>query len=253
MSAYGSLIFTFLVSMTYAVVAPLISPFAFMIFGLAYVVLKYQHIHVYETKIESGGSWWPRVFSMLCICIGAFQLMTFCCIYLIAGKRATKVYAPLSAWLIFVSFVFTVIFHYYVKGKFMALSSVMKESIPPKEHEELGHHVSDPAFYQPLEKVWMKPEFVSKWKKENTSSYDSTVNYLVKTVPSGAMVLQHRLFHLSRNMAMIKQSEWTVEKSGMSPPPEWTSALYDEQSQTPLEHVGSSETLKDCDQEWQEL
>ena len=74
---YGVVILPFLTGLCYSLVAPLIVPLVALTMGGAYVTLKYQIFYVYETKNESHGIWWPRVFNLACIILALFQLTTF--------------------------------------------------------------------------------------------------------------------------------------------------------------------------------
>ena len=74
---YGYLITVFLITLCYAAVAPLIVPFGALIFCVGYVTFKYQLLYVYETKIESGGKWWPKIFNLIIACLLMMQFSTF--------------------------------------------------------------------------------------------------------------------------------------------------------------------------------
>ncbi|KAJ1548292.1 hypothetical protein HK405_003793 [Cladochytrium tenue] len=78
---YGSLIMGYLIALTFAVVAPLILPFAVIYFTLVFVIMKYQFLYVYENREETGGTWWPKVYNLLTIGIGFFQTFTFVVIF----------------------------------------------------------------------------------------------------------------------------------------------------------------------------
>ena len=67
MRTYAVLIFVFFSCITYVLVQPLIIPLAAIFFWIAYTVCKYQLHYVYENKTETGGSWFPVIFLLLCI------------------------------------------------------------------------------------------------------------------------------------------------------------------------------------------
>ena len=61
-SYYNYALFYVTIALSYATIAPLVSPFALLYFTISYAVHKYDMMYVYFTRNESGGSMW-RVFS----------------------------------------------------------------------------------------------------------------------------------------------------------------------------------------------
>jgi Calcium-dependent channel, 7TM region, putative phosphate len=51
--------------------------FATLFFWVFFVVSKYQLYYVFDTEIETGGSWFPRVFLLRCVSMMCYQLFTF--------------------------------------------------------------------------------------------------------------------------------------------------------------------------------
>ncbi|KAI9197374.1 uncharacterized protein BJ171DRAFT_520098 [Polychytrium aggregatum] len=74
--AYSNLLLIFLLGSTYCIIAPLTTVFAFIVFYVAYLVMRYQLSFVYETEMETGGSWWPKVSNLLLLCFGFWQTIT---------------------------------------------------------------------------------------------------------------------------------------------------------------------------------
>lgn len=62
-TVYPQDLLVFTIGSTYAVIAPLILPFATIFFALAYIVHRYQALYVNVPNFESGGSYWPPVFA----------------------------------------------------------------------------------------------------------------------------------------------------------------------------------------------
>ncbi len=46
--------------------SPLILPFLVLFFGFGYLVCRYLLLYVYVAPFESGGAFWPMVFSRMC-------------------------------------------------------------------------------------------------------------------------------------------------------------------------------------------
>eukprot|EP00842_Homolaphlyctis_polyrhiza_P004817 jgi/Hompol1/5336/HPOL_001231-RA len=62
MITYGYLTLIMLIGFLYMLIAPIVVPFIFVLVCLAMIVFRYQLNYVYESKYETGGTWWPKVF-----------------------------------------------------------------------------------------------------------------------------------------------------------------------------------------------
>lgn len=57
-SYYNYALFYVTIALSYATIAPLVSPFALLYFTISYGVHKYDMMYVYFTRNETGGSMW---------------------------------------------------------------------------------------------------------------------------------------------------------------------------------------------------
>jgi hypothetical protein len=107
---YSTLCTTFLISMGFCVISPIVLPSKFyffymnvildqffkisnlyihekkilvgmLIFGFAFIIMKYQTMYVYENRTESGGTWWPKVFNLISIGVGFGQCITLTIVF----------------------------------------------------------------------------------------------------------------------------------------------------------------------------
>lgn len=108
--------------MSYSITSPLIVPFGFFVFFLAYLTYKYQLLYVYETKHETGGAWFPKVFNMIIVCIAIFQFLTFGALVLASvkntnGKDVDRAPNLMVFALVFVSLLFWIYITYVVRPR----------------------------------------------------------------------------------------------------------------------------------------
>ncbi len=89
---YADNLFVFTITMTFALVAPLILPFALAFFVGAWVVYKRQLLFVYEPEFESGGTFFPKAFRRTVASLYLMQLALLC--VLITNEAFTEI-----AWL----------------------------------------------------------------------------------------------------------------------------------------------------------
>eukprot|EP00210_Caulerpa_lentillifera_P005734 g5482.t1 len=75
---YGNLLFIFLISIAYSVIAPIILPITLVYFMLAWLIWRYQMLYVFVRKYESGGCMWPSMVTRLVFILWIFQAFTSC-------------------------------------------------------------------------------------------------------------------------------------------------------------------------------
>ncbi|KAH9265485.1 hypothetical protein BASA83_011080 [Batrachochytrium salamandrivorans] len=190
MITYGFLTLVALIGLGYSVIAPIIVPFVTILFILAYVVMKYQLLYVYEVKNETGGTWWPKVFNILCLIIGAFQLMTFGSIVVTAAAKSIRGNGKSQSLLVVVLPFITIAFYlycsFYLSPQAQYVSKLHTSAFSPynpngnsslasstdgkleneSEEDALANRVFNPAIVKPLTKVW-----VNKLAKDLLSTY----------------------------------------------------------------------------------
>jgi hypothetical protein len=115
--AYCPHLFIFLVAITYALIAPIIIPFATVYFALGFVVFKYQLVHVFVQKFESGGVFWPVVYSKMSSSLFIAQL----CLVGILGLKEVPAQAVLVVPLPILTLLFDRYIHGAIKEKLVSL------------------------------------------------------------------------------------------------------------------------------------
>lgn len=187
---YAALVIKFLLGVCYSVAAPLILPFTALFFFIAYLVYKYQLIYVYETPLETGGTWWPKVFNLICICLGIFQLMTLGAILLITGDsengNGKKQGSMVIAMLIFNAVYWWACRRWIApKGQFVSKSDV--EIVDDDEmdkyradDEALEDRVYNPALVKPLWRVWVWKQSRELLNKYYEPEYVDLADYIQK-------------------------------------------------------------------------
>lgn len=143
--AYAFAHFLFLVSLSYSIVAPFILYAAVIVFLFGYVIMKYQLFHVYESKQESGGEWWPLTFSLICLSLGYFQVVTFLSI-----ANSTGVSQPPAIYVSILPLI--TLCYWYYSSKFYSECTELTESEEPCS---CSCPIMSPVFIDPLIDVWV--------------------------------------------------------------------------------------------------
>lgn len=229
MATYGSLFIAFMVSLAYCLVAPLITPLAASLFGIAYLALKYQMFYVYTTKIENGGNWWPRIFDVTCVVIALFQLMTFGAIVFTAANRSSTGNGKLASLLVAVLMAVTLVVWYTMRRYFNYRANDIQVPVSPRRRGELDCHIYDPCMGKPLDKVWVSKENVVLLSKIYQPIYDNTKEYMIKEHLVGPETLSHQR-RMGKRLAYFglqKEIEWESEcmDDAIDRPPELVKAM----------------------------
>lgn len=187
MRTYAVLLFTFFNCAAYLLVAPLMCLFAFIFFWLAYIFLKYQLHYVFETKMESGGLWFPKVFLLLCLSMIGFQITTFAAVVIIAAYPSANYGSTngknQSAAIITLAVITLV--YYFGMWYFMAPKA---EYASVFEDREMGHafgengvaaegRIYNPAMVKPLTKIWVRPNQTSQLDSFYQPAYNDLLDY----------------------------------------------------------------------------
>jgi hypothetical protein len=218
--SYGTLLFSFMISSQYSLVAPIVTPFAAMFFGFAYLVLKYQMLYVYETKVESGGSWFPRVFNFICTGIGLFQFATAMSVMVTANMNLNP--GRLTALFILLSIPLTFIFWSTARTYLLPQANAMEEVVRPKFVNQLDSHIFAPCIGNPLPKVWIDAKYVDELPRLYQPKYQTTEEFMEINDFNGPHVLEHkrRMHRRLMNFGIRMEEEWECQDHDTERPPE---------------------------------
>jgi len=126
-------ILIFVIVSTFSTMSPLILPFGFCYFLLAYITLKYNIMYVYEHSYEAGGVMWPLIFDRMMFGLVLYQL-TLIGVFSIYNFPAGPSLA--GATLIF-TVLFWIWIHYRFdkQSKYGALEDWINEGSLPKDFD----------------------------------------------------------------------------------------------------------------------
>jgi len=108
------------IGVCYSTISPIVLPFCAVFFGLGYIISKYQQLYLFNPIFETGGTFWPIVFTRMIAAtiVGNLTLVG------ILGLKQVPAEAALSAPLPFLTFSFWLWIHHKFKNEceFLPLS-----------------------------------------------------------------------------------------------------------------------------------
>ncbi|KAI9145422.1 hypothetical protein BKA69DRAFT_1035523 [Paraphysoderma sedebokerense] len=128
---YSTIIFMSFIGLVYATLHPIILVFVFLYCVVAYMVYKYQILFVYATKIESGGTLYPTIFSRFCVTLLVSQITFVVYILSIQQYLRAIAIAPL--------FVATIVFMKLVPKKLKSTSEFLSKEYGPIDDSHYGN------------------------------------------------------------------------------------------------------------------
>ncbi|KAI8614751.1 hypothetical protein BC830DRAFT_1125945 [Chytriomyces sp. MP71] len=209
---YGTLMIAFTIAITFSVVSPIILPFTALFFGLAFVVMKYQLLYVYEIKQESHGSYFLKIFNIFAFSVGFFQTLTLAVVF--AANRAAASGNngdPLKQWMLIAPLPFLTIALWLACRIWLfpratyCTSTLNEQSLNPGLERALsskreGPNVDDdsiledrvfnPALAKPLMKIWVRKESAHLLPQLYQPRYRNLEDYEAKH-PEGPHTAQH--------------------------------------------------------------
>ncbi|KAJ3319966.1 hypothetical protein HDV06_005784 [Boothiomyces sp. JEL0866] len=259
MPIYSYLQFSLLVGICYSLVSPLIVPFTALVFIIAYLCMKYQFLYVYETKTESYGAWWPKVFNLICVCIGLFQLTTFGSLVIIgatvAGGDGNDGRAP-NLMVVFLVPA-TILFWLYVQQVMKPKADYVSKKLDVDEvpyvvderlnSEVLKNKVFNPAVIKLLPKVWVKKDAQSVLPEIYKPEYKDVIDFVRQTDPGRlkeaqvqakereeqlSTLLRHRSKHITHLPGGTSGSNLELQADFDEKPPEFDGYTIDEDFST---------------------
>jgi hypothetical protein len=144
-----NLMIIFTLGLTYSTISPLILVFAFVYFLVGLVVTRHQLLYVFTPVFESGGQFFPRVFSRMVI--GMLLYQTFMVGYFLYKSCYYQAIALIPLM------VATCIYHFYVKEGFVNIAnsptqeevtrfdSLVKSLREQQEKARHSHTVGEPS------------------------------------------------------------------------------------------------------------
>lgn len=167
---YGSMCAPLMMSLAYCIVAPLVVPVSLLLYVIVYVVMKYQMRYVYVTEIETGGTWFEKMFSLVCFCLGLFQLVTCGAVALICWSRSSNGNGQVQTVMIGLLVPVTIGFwygirrilgpraEYYTRAVAITAADLVESPVPEGDDAEtpLDSSLFDPDMVSPLKKVWVE-------------------------------------------------------------------------------------------------
>ncbi|KAE8676448.1 CSC1-like protein RXW8 [Hibiscus syriacus] len=143
-----------LLGFTFAIHAPLILPFLLIYFALAFLVYRNQILHVYVTKYESAGLFWPVVHNTTIFSLVLTQVIA---VAVFALKEA-----PIASGFTIPLIVFSLLFNEYCRKRF---SQVFKRSPAQvliemdRRDEQMGR---EEGFYNQLRSAYCQLAYITK-------------------------------------------------------------------------------------------
>ena len=220
---YGFLLTTLLIAFAYSLITPMVLPFAAVSFALAYMVLKYQLLFIFETDVESGGIWWPKVFNLICFSIGFFQTMTFGALVVLGARQTglsqqqaeTRIPNLLVTPLPFVTIAFWLYATFYLRTTVERVPEKLAKQIDaagaihsPAEGNSLKEKIFNPAIIKVLPKVWVRKEQEESLRQFYCPEFQNLIEYVNRTkAPEVAAHArkQEGLFQLHHRKTLMKR------------------------------------------------
>ena len=130
---YPNHLLILIITLTYCSISPLVLPFGLLYFAFGYAVMKNQLMYVYIAKVDSGGLFWPQVFSRSVIGLVVCQLSMI-------GILGSKLAAAQSTILVPLPFI-TAYFWYFYTNKYERIASLLP--IEKAVRNEIQQHSPD--------------------------------------------------------------------------------------------------------------
>lgn len=148
--------------------------------------MKYQLLYVNETLIETGGSWWPKVFNLIMIFVfialflNISVLVTTLWTSKTANSQGPAIFAAITLFLLLLFwFYYSVIFEPKCRILFEQDQDVLRRpSIASNESINFETQVFNPVLEKTLKKVWLPNALKDTLNSYHTVEFESLQDYI---------------------------------------------------------------------------
>lgn len=117
----AQMVLYFMINLVYSCIAPVMSYFMLLAFGILSLTFRHQLIYTYSAKNDQGGVMWPRMINLLILCI---YISEFTLLGILTLKKGA-IAAPLLIPLIICTFVFVL----YIKQQHFRIAEFVPSTI----------------------------------------------------------------------------------------------------------------------------
>jgi len=134
---YSEMALYFMVNLIYSCIAPVMSYFMLLTFGVLSVVYRHQVIYIYSDENDKGGKLWPCMIHLLITCMLISEVTLIGIMFLKEGIVAASLLVPLLAC--------TVLFLFYIKQEHFRITEFVPSTIC-NEQDIRNHDTLDLSF-----------------------------------------------------------------------------------------------------------
>jgi hypothetical protein len=147
---YSEMVLYFMVNLVYSCVAPIMSYFVMLTFGILSVVHRHQLIYIYSSKNDKGGKLWPQVIMLLIACMFVSEITLIAILSIKKGAMAAVLLAPL--------FGATVVFLVYIQQEHFRITKFVPSTLC-KASDIINHATLDISSFNDQ---YLQPSLKSK-------------------------------------------------------------------------------------------
>jgi len=147
---YAEMVLCLMVNLVYSCVAPIMSYFVLLTFGVLSLVYRHQLIYLYNSDNDSGGKLWSRVIALFIVCMFTSEVTLIGILSLKKGSIAAALLFPLLA--------ITVLFLIYCYREHMRVTQFVPSTLC-KETDIQNHDTLDLSF---LSEQYLQPSLKNK-------------------------------------------------------------------------------------------
>lgn len=168
---FSELILYFMVTLIYSCIAPIMSYFSLLTFGILSLVYRHQFVYIYNKENDSGGKLWSQMIMLLIVCMVISEMTLIGIVVIKKSVLAAFLLAPLLG--------VSILFYFYIQQQHFRVTKFLPSTLSKfedlKNHGTLDRSFLQGKYLQPSLQVKTllpdnKPEEIGEEKKQIDNS-----------------------------------------------------------------------------------
>ena len=176
---FSELILYFMVTMIYSCIAPIMSYFSLLTFGVLSLVYRHQFVYIYNKDNDTGGKLWSQMIMLLIVCMVISEITLIGIVVIKKSALAAFFLAPLLG--------VSILFYFYIQQQHFRVTKVLPSTLSKledlKNHSTLDRSFLQGKYLQPsLQVKTFLPDNIPE-VEEGRNQEDDSIQHVPAVLP----------------------------------------------------------------------
>jgi len=172
---FSELILYVMVTMIYSCIAPIMSYFSLLTFGVLSLVYRHQFVYIYNKDNDTGGKLWSQMIMLLIVCMVISEITLIGIVVIKKSALAAFFLAPLLG--------VSILFYFYIQQQHFRVTKFLPSTLSKledlKNHSTLDRSFLQGKYLQPsLQVKTLLPDNIPEEVEEGQNQEDDSIQHV---------------------------------------------------------------------------